>query len=223
MFKTYVSNIVASLNIRSVNNCITAKENAKKCPQQIRCFETHPSITTITKQCLSPSFNFQKTNPNEVMKIISQLNTAKTCQNADTPTKILKLNKDIFEKFISNNFNHCIDEGEFPYELKHADVIPVHKKKVKCVKENYRPVSILTNISKVYETLWYNQLYSYFDNILSPNQCDFRKGHSAKQCLLVMIQKFKESIDKGHQFGALLTDLSKAFDCIDHKHLIAKL
>ena len=69
---------------------------------------------------------------------ISQLYTAKTCQNADTPTKIIKLNKDIFAKFISNNFNHCIDEGEFPYELKHADVIPVHKKKDKCVKENYR-------------------------------------------------------------------------------------
>ena len=113
------------------------------------------------------------------MKIISQLNTAKTCQNADTPTKIIKLNKDIFEKFISNNFNHCVDEGKFPYELKHTDVIPVHKKKDKCVKENYRPVSILTNISKVYEKLLYAQLYSYFDNILSPNQCGFRKGHSA--------------------------------------------
>ena len=68
----------------------------------------------------------------------------------------------------------------------------------------------------------YNQLYSYFDNILYPIQCGFRKGHSAQQCLLVMIEKFKESIDKGHQFGALLTDLSKAFDCIDHKLLIAK-
>ena len=157
------------------------------------------------------------------MKIISQLNTANICQNSDTPTKITKLNNDIFAKFISYDFNHGNDEGEFPYELKYADVIPVHKKKDKCVKENYRPVSILTNISKVYEKLLYNQLYSYFDNILSPNQCGFRKGHSAQQCLLVMIEKFKESIDKGHQFGALLTDLSKAFDCIDHKLLIAKL
>ena len=81
----------------------------KKYPQQIKCFEKHPSITTITKQCLSSSFNFQKTNANEVMKIISQLNMAKTCQNADTPTKIIKLNEDIFAKFISNNFNHYID------------------------------------------------------------------------------------------------------------------
>ena len=71
--------------------------------------------------------------------------------------------------------------------------------------------------------IMHNQLYSYFNNILSPNKCGFRKGNSAHQCLLVMIEKLKESIDKEHQFGALLTDLSKAFDCIDHKLLIAKL
>ena len=167
---------MASLNIPSVNNYITSKENANKYPQQIKCFETHPSIATITKQCLSSTFNFQRTNADEVMKIISQLTTAKTCQNADTPTKIIKLNEDIFAKFISNNFNHCIDESKFPYELKHANVIPVHKKKDKCVKENYRPVSILTNISKVYEKLLYNQLYSYFDNILSQINAVFEKG-----------------------------------------------
>ena len=79
MFNTYFSNIVASLNIPNVNNYITSKENANKYPQQIKCFETHPSIATITKQCLSSSFNFQKTNADEVMKIISQLNAPKTC------------------------------------------------------------------------------------------------------------------------------------------------
>ena len=130
MFNTHFLNIVASLNIPNINNYITAKENGNKYPQQIKCFEIHPSITTVTKQCLSSSFNFQKTNANEVMNIMSQLNTAKTCQNADTPTKITKFNKDIFAKFISNNFNHCIDEDKSPYELKHADVMPVHKKKI---------------------------------------------------------------------------------------------
>ena len=69
----------------------------------------------------------------------------------------------------------------------------------------------------------YNQLYNYFDNIVSPNQFGVRKGHSAQQCRLVMIEKFKEATDKGHEFGALLIDLSKTFDCIDHKLLIAKL
>ena len=99
VFNTHFSNIVASLNIPSVNSYIRTKENAKKYPQQIKSFETHPSITIMTKQSLSSSFNFQKTNANEVMKIISQLNMEKTCQKADTPTKIIKLNKVIFARF----------------------------------------------------------------------------------------------------------------------------
>ena len=61
----------------------------------------------------------------------------------------------------------------------------------------------------------YNQLYDYFGNILFPSQCGFRKGYSAQHCLLVMIEKFKEAIDKSNEFGALLTDLSKAFYCIN--------
>ena len=81
----------------------------------------------------------------------------------------------------------------------------------------------MTNISKIYEKLLYNQLPKYFDSLLPTNQCGFRKGFSSQYCLLVMLKKFTEAIDRGNQFGAPLTDLSKAFDCIDHKLLIAKL
>ena len=69
----------------------------------------------------------------------------------------------------------------------------------------------------------YQQLYEHFNSILSPKQCGFRKGYSAQHCLLVMLEKFKESRDKGEEFGAFFTDLSKAFDCIDHNLLITKL
>ena len=69
----------------------------------------------------------------------------------------------------------------------------------------------------------YNQLYDYFDNTLFPSQCGFRKGYSAQHCLLYIIEKFKETIDRGNEFGSLLTDLSRAFDCINHLLLIAKL
>ena len=78
----------------------------------------------------------------------------------------------------------------------------IYTKNSKCEKENYRPVSILSNLSKIYEKLMYNQLYEYFDNILFPSQCGFRKGYSAQHCLLVMIEKFKEAIDRGFEFGA---------------------
>ena len=84
-------------------------------------------------------------------------------------------------------------------------------------------MSILTNILKIHEKLLYNQLSKYFDSLLATNQCGFRKGFSSQYCLLVILEKFKEAIDRGNQFGALLIDLSKAFDCIDHTLLIAKL
>ena len=144
------------------------------------------------------------------MKVINNLNLANTCQVNDIPIKVIKMNKDIFANFITDHFNYCIANGEFPDELKHTDVIPVHKKNEKCNKTNYRPVSILTNISKIYEKLLYDQLSKYFDSLLATNQCGFRKGFSSQYCLLVMLEKFKEAINTRNQFGALLIDLSKA-------------
>ena len=63
----------------------------------------------------------------------------------------------------------------------------------------------------------------FFDNIFSKYQCGFRKGYSEQHCLLVMIEKWEKVVDNGGAFGALLTDLSKAFDCIPHDLIIAKL
>ena len=93
----------------------------------------------------------------------------------------------------------------------------------KLSKENYRPISILPNISKVYERCLYDQISKYFETRFSKFQCGFRKGYSAQHCLLAMIEKWKTAVDNGGVFAALLTDLSKAFDCIPHDLIIAKL
>ena len=68
----------------------------------------------------------------------------------------------------------------------------------------------------------YDQMYKYFDQIFSKFQCGFHKGFSTQNCLLYMIENWKKSLDQGGHYGALLTDLSKAFDCIMHDLLIAK-
>ena len=98
------------------------------------------------------------------------------------------MNKNSFSGFIAKDFNKCADKGVFPDDLKHADVTPIHKKKDKSDKTNYRPVSILLNTSKIYEKLIYNQLCDYFDDIKPPSQCDFCKGHSTQHYLLVMLE-----------------------------------
>ena len=70
---------------------------------------------------------------------------------------------------------------------------------------------------------YFRQIPNFIDFYLSKQQCGFRKGYSPQYYLLVMLEKWKNSIDKGKCFGALLTDLSKAFDCLSHGLLIAKL
>ena len=82
---------------------------------------------------------------------------------------------------------------------------------------------ILPVLSKLYERSMFKQVSEFFENIFSKNQCGFRKGHNTQKCLLAMLEKWKRSVDSGKAFGALLTDLSKAFDCLDHELLIAKL
>ena len=128
---------------------------------------------------------------------------------------------DIFIKTI-----FCIENSIFLSDLKvadviPADVIPAFKKKSKTSKDNYRPISILPNISKIYERCLYNQMQTYFDNIVSKYQCGFC-GFNAQHCLVSMIENGKK-LDNGGVFGALMTDLTKAFDCLYHELLIEKL
>ena len=84
-------------------------------------------------------------------------------------------------------------------------------------------MSILSNISKIYERCLYDQIQTFFDSILSKYQCGFRSGYNAQHCLITLIKKWKKSVDNGGAFGALFTDLSKAFNCLSHELLIAKL
>ena len=107
--------------------------------------------------------------------------------------------------------------------MKNAIITPVYKKGTKTSKDNYRPASILSNISKIYERLMFKQISEYFEPILSKFQCGFRKGFSVQHCLLSMLEKWKMAIDNKKTFGELLTDLSKAFDCLSHNLLLAKL
>ena len=99
---------------------------------------------------------------------------------------------------------------------------PTHKKGDRTDKTNYRPISLLSTISKIFERLLFYQIHIFTESILSKYQCGFRKGYSAQYCLLFMIEKWRQSIDNKHSAGVLLTDLSKAFDCLAHDLLIAK-
>ena len=138
------------------------------------------------------SFSFCYTTQKETYKTLQNLDKKKTCQENDIPVKIIKSHKDIFSYFIHHNFNNSVYSSIFPSELKKADIIPIHKKKSKFDIENYRPVSILPVLSKIYERCMFDQMYSYFNQTLSKHQCKFRQGHSAQHSLLLMVEKLKK-------------------------------
>ena len=105
------------------------------------------------------------------------------------PVKITKDNIDIFSEFIFHNFSNLMFDATFPPESENADVIPVFKKKDRNNVENYRPVCILSNLLNIYERCLYDQMYKYFNHILSKWQCRFREGFRTQHCLLVMKEK----------------------------------
>ena len=82
---------------------------------------------------------------------------------------------------------------------------------------------MLPLVSRIFERIICKQLTAFFENVLSKYQCGFRKGNGAQHCLLLILEKGKKALDNKEVFGALLTDLSKAFDCLNFELLIAKL
>ena len=119
------------------------------------------------------------------------MDTSKACQDTDVPTKILKENTDIFADFLHTSFNEFVKKLEFPSALKQANITPVFKKGERECKNNYRPVSILSNVSKIFESIILRQISNYMDSFFSKFQCGFRKGYSTQQCLLSMLEKLK--------------------------------
>ena len=221
ILNNFFINIVNSLNLPKFK-CLPSLENDPVL-RAIDKYQNHPSIVKIKEKINTKEFSFQTLERNDIIKMIMNLNTSKSCQQSDIPTKIITENSELFADFLLSAFNNTIQEGNFPAVLKNADVTPIFKQGSRHVKGNYRPISILSNISKIFERPLFDQISCFFDSILSPYQCGFRKGFNTQNCLLAMLENWKLCNDNKQFFGALLTDLSKAFDCMSHELLIAKL
>ena len=101
-------------------------------------------------------FSFEFVDKPKISREINKLDEEKACQEHNIPVKLIKSNKYLFSHFIYHNFNNSLLSSNFPSNLKAADILPTHKKKDKLDIENYRPISILPTLSKIYERCMYD-------------------------------------------------------------------
>ena len=199
VFNKFFINIVPNLKISTdhgYDNDFIATDD--QVINTVNKFRNHSSIIMIkNKKKNDQSFSFGPVTYDDVLKIVNTFDTAKASQQSDIPNKILKQNSDYFAEYFYKNINQCISKSIFPSDLKLADVTPVYKKRSKNSKDNYRPVSILSNISKTYERCIYDQIQLFFDSLWSKYQCGFRRGYNAQHCLITLIEKWKKSVDNG--------------------------
>ena len=223
LLNSFFSNAVKNLKIPEFSDSNPVAENIlHPIFKAILNYKT-PSIVAIKNARNGPGFYFCEVTFNDVFKEIKRLKARKATQITDIPVKILKENADIFSAYICDFLNETISSGKFPAILKNGDFTAVFKKGFKGSKENYRPASILLILSKIFKKIISKQITDFMGPLLSKYQCGFRRGFSAQNCLLAMLEKWTSSVDKGKAFGVLLTDLSKAFDCLSHELIIAKL
>ena len=175
------------------------KETRKECKsattidihQIIAKFKNHPSIIKIKEKMIpADKLSFALCNYDDMNRMIRNLNTTKPTTYNNIPAKILVEYCDICARPIQRLYNNSILSGTFPDTMILADVTPSHKKHDKCLKENYRPISILSSLSKVFEKNMYDNIYNYMENKLSPYLCGFRKGYSTMYCLVIMLERF---------------------------------
>ena len=223
-----------------INN-ILYNNKSLKCPIEIaEAFnEFYTNVASNLDEGLPPSahnpLNFLHGNyrhsmfvppasPSDVSLIISKLKNKKGNIH-EIPVSLIKFNRDILSPPLSFLINQSINTGKFPQVLKHATVIPIYKKGPQNEIGNYRPISILNVISKIFESFMKINLVQYLDSkfIINQNQFGFRQGLSTFDMLNSFTQDIYNSLDKQNSLLSIFVDFTKAFDTVRHDILVNKL
>ena len=220
--------MVKSLNI-DFENFNTLTENSQ-IDEIVEKFKEHQSVTLIrdfmveNEFTLDKKFDFDFITSEVLRTEINDLDHTKKGTFNNIPSSILKLTSIECSDHLSSVWNEeIIGQNKFPDNLKLADVTPVYKKSNPTLAKNYRSVSVLPTVSKIFERIMQKQMSSYIDKLLSPFLCGYRKNFSTQSCIINMIEKWKMTLDNKGYAAAILMDLSKAFDTVNHELTIAKL
>lgn len=182
---------------------------------------------TMPATCDHPSnFTFLPVSQDEVLLMMKKLDskTGTGCDNI--PAFVIKKVAQSIAPTITTIFNHSLETGQFPLAWKKANITAIWKNKgLKSDPTNYRPISVLPVLGRMFEKVCTNQLqaYSTVQNVIPDQQFGFRPKSNCETALLTATDTWKKAIDDGKVAGALLIDLSKAFDMVSHQRLLLEL
>ena len=161
----------------------------------------------------------------EIGEIIVSLKNNKATGPGSIPTNILKLLSPTLSPLISKIINISFSTGIFPDCLKFANIVPVHKKGLKVLVENYRPISLLSNIGKIFEKTIYARISSFLaeNKSLYKWQFGFRTKHNTNHALVQITESIRNALDNKKIACGVFVDLQKAFDTVEHSILLKKL
>ena len=219
-FNNYFSQIVDFLDLYEFPSKPRG-EYAGEIDNIVSKFKTHPSTVKIKKHFKTKTtFSFSPISKDEIVAIIKVLQINKAV-GGEIPLNILKKSNFSFDE-LTECVNYTLKNGKFPDSLKNAKLPQFIKKDDPADKVNHCPVSVLPLLSKIFERVIYNQLGEYMDLFLNKLLCGFRKAHSTQHALFKLLHSWQKELDNAGFIGTILMDLSKAYDCLPHDHIIAK-
>lgn len=170
-------------------------------------------------------FKFRHVNNEDIVKAFKSLEMKKTADAHGLSVKIISSIVDCIAPHLCCIFNQCIDNGVFPDLMKLSKVIPLFKAGSTSDPTNFRPISILPTLSKIFEKLILNQLQSHFylNNLIHIAQFGFTKGRSTADAGVELIDNIFDAWEDAMDAIGVFCDLSKAFDCVHHDTLVRKL
>ena len=191
----------------------------------INCTEDGQSYKVYLQNPTLKKFAFKKVNDNEVLSIINKLKNKKSRGADNISNQLLKTIKQELCKPLTVIINQMIETGVYPEKFKISKITPIYKKNERTNIANYRPISLLPTLSKIFERVIHTQLYTYFDEnkLLSEQQYGFREKHSTELAAVKLVDYINHEMDIGNTPEAIFIDLSKAFDTLNFDILIHKL
>ena len=183
------------------------------------------NIEMFLKKEISSSFKFKITDIEYNKKVLNKLRSKPSAGYDGISVILLKFLSPALLPSLTLIINQSLVTGLFPNKLKLAKVVPLFKKGDDKIVDNYRPLSLLPSISKLFEKIVFNQLFEYFtqNNLFHNNQYGFRQEHSTEHAALELADRVLFDLDNKNASVAIFMDLSKAFDTLDHSILLKKL